>query len=282
MLKQWEGPRATPPYRLGILKFAGHVVVDFEGQPICDFQNLPICICSNVEGWRVEAWMRQDSRLRYPDIIARMRTKNTPGGHEPIYNSKTVAKRAQLFRKSAALITWTDRKAETLKKFVDGIRRVEMTATQLARNLALPRDLTAGEFAQLTKATKKDASSKAINAADEKASVSAGDNDDRRREHRALSTTVSSGSRPENSSSSSQQSPDMATTSATEVAANQGANVGNSEGHHTFPATATALSTRPATNVVRSPQIQAEDFFISYDDFAASFSIPSIARFQNI
>jgi len=98
-------------------------VTDLEGDPIRDIKHLPICISSNVEGWRVEAWMRRDLRLKYSDIEARTRTTDSSDGRRPIYGSNTLTKRAQLFRQKAALIPWSGRKVDTQgnKDFVDAL-----------------------------------------------------------------------------------------------------------------------------------------------------------------
>lgn len=83
---------------IGNLKYDGKLLLDYRGKALRDFPSLPLVISSMVEGWRVEAWMRSDSRMKMTDILTRIPVEqaNNPAGHQipmPIYNSGTVRER---------------------------------------------------------------------------------------------------------------------------------------------------------------------------------------------
>ena len=57
---------------IGNLKYDGKLLLDYCGKALRDFSSLPLVISSMVEGWRVEAWMRSDSRMKMTDILTRI------------------------------------------------------------------------------------------------------------------------------------------------------------------------------------------------------------------
>ncbi|KAK4690755.1 hypothetical protein P7C71_g6110, partial [Lecanoromycetidae sp. Uapishka_2] len=249
VLERFDGPRETLNYKLGIMKFEGMVVVDWEGHPVRKFMNIPVCISSNVEGWRLEAWMRADSRLRWSDIVARLRTKGSPNGDQvPICQFTALSKRAQYYRQTSGHITWANRSAETRahKDFINSIRRAEMTREQIASNRALPRGLTPNEHARLQALTKKNPMARAAIAGATKASQAA------RMSAKGMTGPPSSTQAPTtpalqfinisgnpmnamNRTATGLMSPAnqrTVTPYATRAIADQAANVGNSQMHH--------------------------------------------------
>ena len=131
---------------IGYLKYDGKVPLDFRGKPLRNFPSLPLVISSDVEGWRVEAWMRSDLRMKMPDIIARIPVHWTDNaaGHGvpmPIWSDQTVGARAGKFRNKAGLITWSPNGDLKIKNFMDELR----SPTEKANNLTITRDLTGKE-----------------------------------------------------------------------------------------------------------------------------------------
>lgn len=219
--------------------------------------------------------MRADARLKWSDIIARMRTKPTPAGRVPFYPFTALTKRAQLFRQKSALITWTGRKADTQinKDFVDRIRRAEMTPEQIARNRALPRNLTAEEFAQLLDLTKTRPISKAAFAAARKAFNSAkrSTKSKKGQKNGAESTIMPPGKTKRVNSnrmnvkeraatrSVSPANRLIGTRSTTKIGANQGTTIGESQKSLDLP-------TSSQRNLIK-------DIFISNDEFVANYAL---------
>ena len=123
---------------LGSLKYRGRILLDWEGRNIKAFPNLPLTISSAVEGWRAEAWMREDKRMTYRDIEARMRTQENANGRRFIFGARALATRTKLFRNHAGCVSWKsggDRTAAGL--FMDSLR----TPAQRASNQTTDHDL---------------------------------------------------------------------------------------------------------------------------------------------
>ena len=135
------------------LKYGGKLLLDFREKPVRDFPSLPLVISSKVEGWRVEAWMRSDSRMKMTDIVARIPVKwaiNDAGNQAPvpIYNSGSVRERARIFRNDAGLITWKPGGSDPkIEKFMDELR----SPNERLNNQAIGRDLTDLEKASMAK-----------------------------------------------------------------------------------------------------------------------------------
>ena len=134
----------NPVYKIGTISYNDHTVVDWERQSLRAFKGLPLTISSAVAGFRIEAWLRSDSRMQYRDIEARMRTKVGRKGREPIFGRRALASRASYFRDRAGCVSWASRKTlPTCKAFMDNLR----TPAQRANNLTAERDLTGAEMA---------------------------------------------------------------------------------------------------------------------------------------
>ena len=147
ILSLWsEPPRSAPTYHLGYLLFNGRLILDYAGNPIKAFRHLPLTISSAVGGFRIETWSRQDiHRLRIDDILARLRTRTTPNGQEPLQRGGNLYNRSNNFRLKSGLIDFRNRNdvARTAARaYLDSLR----TPAQRANNQALDRDLTAEEF----------------------------------------------------------------------------------------------------------------------------------------
>jgi len=134
-------PPRNPNYVLGPLKYRGRVVIDLQGKEITDFRNLPLTIASNVQGFRIEAWMRQDHRIAYSDIAARMRTEvDANRNRKLIYGVKPLAARAMTFRDQAGCVAWKDiqKRPAASKSYMDSLR----TPMQRRLNQCTNQDLT--------------------------------------------------------------------------------------------------------------------------------------------
>ena len=140
-LHLWNRPISgtNPMYDIGVMRYKGHVVLDTAGKPIRGFR-IPLIISSQIEGLRIEAWMRSDDRLLLGDIEARLWTKDAPeGGRRPFYGRRTLSKRASDARTRAGLISWVPKKGRDAQTdFMDQLR----TPEQRARNEARYTDLT--------------------------------------------------------------------------------------------------------------------------------------------
>ena len=150
ILTLWaEPPGPRPIYHIGYLRFNGQLILDYAGTPIRAFHNLPLTISSAVKGFRLEAWMRQDmKRLRVNDILARLRTKNTPNDQVPLHKQGDFKDRVHFFRVKAGLVTFRPYNSAprlAARAYMDSLR----TPAQRASNLAIDRDLTPDELATL-------------------------------------------------------------------------------------------------------------------------------------
>lgn len=135
-------PQNNPTYTLQSLTYHNRIVLDYTGHPILAFHHLPLTISSAVEGFRLEAWMRQDDRLSYHDIVARMRTELLDDGSRvPIFKSRALASRCNSFRDHAGCVAWRVRDCDTQSQsraYMDGLRSVR----ERASNLIVGEDLS--------------------------------------------------------------------------------------------------------------------------------------------
>ena len=156
ILTLWTEPEGSAPtYPIGYLLFNGRLILDHAENPIRAFRQLPLTISSAVKGFRLEAWTRQDfHRMRIDDILARVRTRTTPNGREPVQRRGDLADRANLFRLKSGLIPFRQRNDAAriaARVYLDSLR----TAAQRASNQAIDRDLTADELVTLKELGKK-------------------------------------------------------------------------------------------------------------------------------
>ena len=131
------------------LKYDSKLLLDFRGKPIRDFPSLPSVISSMVEGWRIEAWMRSNSRMTMTDIVARIPVGSAVAGHGtpmPKFKSGTMRERARKFRNSAGLISWGPQGSDpNIERFMDEFR----SPAQKASNQTIDRNLTKQEKASM-------------------------------------------------------------------------------------------------------------------------------------
>lgn len=156
ILTLWsESHGSAPTYPVGFLLFNGRLILDYAGNPIRAFRNLPLTISSAVKGFRLETWTRQDvHRLRIDDIRARIRTRNTPNGRQPLYKRGDLTDRANAFRLKAGLVSFRPYNEPTrlaARAYMDSLR----TAAQRASNCATDRDLTSDQLATLKEISKR-------------------------------------------------------------------------------------------------------------------------------
>lgn len=156
ILTLWSPPlNSAPTYAIGYLLFNGQLILDYTGTPIRAMRNLPLTISSAVKGFRLETWMRQDiSRLHMDDILARLRTRRTPNGRQPLHKRGDLYDRANAFRLKSGLINFRPRGGATriaARGYMDSLR----TPAQRANNCATDRDLTPDELATLKDISKR-------------------------------------------------------------------------------------------------------------------------------
>ena len=156
ILTLWSEPHGSAPtYPVGSLLFNGRLILDYAGNPIRAFRNLPLTISSAVKGFRLETWTRQDNyRLRIDDIRARIRTRGTPNGRQPLFRRGDLTDRANAFRLKSGLISFRPRNQPTrlaARAYMDSLR----TAAQRASNCATDRDLTSDQLATLKEISKR-------------------------------------------------------------------------------------------------------------------------------
>lgn len=142
----WEVPvpRNAPAYNIGTMMYQGRQVLDLKDNTIKAFRNLPDTISSKVEGWRVVAWMREDHRITYADIEARVRTHLRQGRRVPVNSIRDIQGRMTRFRDQFGLISWTSRNdaiSRQKKAFLHSLRNDH----QRNNNLSVGRMLTMQE-----------------------------------------------------------------------------------------------------------------------------------------
>ena len=149
ILTLWERPVPwdNPNYEIGVMKYKGRVVIDCDDKPIRNFRNLPLTISSKVEGLRMEAWLRADTRITFPDLAARMWTEwsHKDGKFAPKYRHRALSKRPSNARTRGGLISWLKKRGrEAQTEYMESFR----TDAQRMANLGVGRDLNALEKAR--------------------------------------------------------------------------------------------------------------------------------------
>ena len=153
-LSLWMPPPSqnNPNYDVEALTYKNRLVLDWKGDLIRRFIELPATISSNVEGWRTEAWVRNDPRVTYGDIVARMRTKEGAHGRVPIFDNRALATRTSNFRDHAGSVSWRDRASQArYRAFMDNLR----TPAQRANNMTTDLDLTPAQRAAFYSMSRK-------------------------------------------------------------------------------------------------------------------------------
>ncbi|KAI9818425.1 MAG: hypothetical protein M1827_000484 [Pycnora praestabilis] len=68
-----KGNYKNPVYKLRPVKDdQDRIILDNEGHPLRDFHNIPLWVSGDIEGWRLEAICREDSRIELSDFFSRM------------------------------------------------------------------------------------------------------------------------------------------------------------------------------------------------------------------
>ncbi|KAI9712890.1 MAG: hypothetical protein M1812_006759 [Candelaria pacifica] len=92
-----------PTYRIQPLRdHQGRYVLNAARQMIKDFENMPLTISSKIEGWRIAAISREDSRISHSDVTDRILMKARHKGN-------TYQMRNRRDRLKAPAIAWTPR-----------------------------------------------------------------------------------------------------------------------------------------------------------------------------
>lgn len=151
-MKSFEKPPnfARPTYHVGYLYFADCLVVDYRGRPIRPFRDIPLTLSSKIEGWRVEAIRRPDSRISHEDLSARMCVKikvvNGQPVRTPFVRKGAISAKSRRYREASGTVTWESREgSKTLRDYFWSLLPQECKD----KNLAMPRDLTEHEKAQV-------------------------------------------------------------------------------------------------------------------------------------
>ena len=92
-----------PSYPPEFWYWRGRLVLDAEDRGIINWHHLPLTISSQVEGWRILAWHRVDSRIVMQDLASRMPNKNRP-------KPAALTLRETRFREPNRLYSWTRKK----------------------------------------------------------------------------------------------------------------------------------------------------------------------------
>ena len=129
------------------LMWNGLVIVDKKTLlPLRDFPNIPLCLSSRVEGWLLEALMRQDSRIIHEDLVARM-PLSIRGP-----DTKTLSMRRSRFRWGAGCKSWVSRSAsENINNYLDSLVPKVFQDANCTRGW---RDLTDSEVDAMKAASK--------------------------------------------------------------------------------------------------------------------------------
>lgn len=131
--------------------FANCLVIDFRGLPIRPFTGLPLTLSSKIEGWRVEAFRRADPRISHEDLAARMCVKieYAADGQQvqiPFARKGAISAKSRRYRESSGTVTWEGREgSEKLREYFWSL----LPQHCKDNNLAMPRDLTEAEKAQV-------------------------------------------------------------------------------------------------------------------------------------
>ena len=104
----------------------GKMVLDVENRQVRDFYEMPLTICTQIEGWFVEALIRLNPFIRYTDFIARM-----PSTSSHFATPNVLNMRASRWRTKNWCRSWTKKDGtEAIRSHMWG----KMTAEQQIQN----------------------------------------------------------------------------------------------------------------------------------------------------
>ncbi|KAL9056171.1 MAG: hypothetical protein Q9206_002857 [Seirophora lacunosa] len=155
-----EETEPTDP--IGNWVWHGFLVLDHHGIPLRAFETLPAAISSKEDGCFLEGMFREDSRISWEDIIARVPYKEvprpsaspeeTPVLYEAVVKHHPMSVRCSRFRKQAACISWKPREgSDKLRRHLESYLPPECVAINSTRSF---RDLTDLEVAEISRAAK--------------------------------------------------------------------------------------------------------------------------------
>ncbi|KAI9882244.1 MAG: Glucose-responsive transcription factor [Watsoniomyces obsoletus] len=135
-----RGAYTPPTYNLEPRRdpSTGEIPLDNKGKPLARlFRHVPERVSTNVEGWRLEAWVRLDPRLRYQDVVAAIPdcpAKQAAGDAKKHAHALQV--RTDRARKNLGLNSWREkrRRNENLGAVGEPLRQRPRTETPTAGN----------------------------------------------------------------------------------------------------------------------------------------------------
>ncbi|KAI4265790.1 MAG: hypothetical protein L6R35_007037, partial [Caloplaca aegaea] len=155
-------PETEPSYPVETWIWHGYIMLDYDGYPMRAFQALPATISSKEDGCFLEGMFREDPRIMWDDIIARVPWKEvpraapspseTPSLYEPIIDFHAMSMRCARFRNQAACISWKRRGgSDKLREVMESYLPPDCVASNSTRGF---RDFTDVEVAEINKAGK--------------------------------------------------------------------------------------------------------------------------------
>lgn len=143
-------PRNDPDYIPKEWYHNGRLVLDKYDQPVIRFDDIPDVVSSAFPAYAIEAIMRIDSRIQYPDIVARMPdVLRRKAGNDGNVTQNTLTLRTFRFRKRAGCLSWN--KDSPGNKRLEDLLEAYLPPELKAANTTLGfRDLTKEEQAGLT------------------------------------------------------------------------------------------------------------------------------------
>ncbi|KAL8750047.1 MAG: hypothetical protein Q9184_006567 [Pyrenodesmia sp. 2 TL-2023] len=150
---------AEPTYRVGTWIWRDNVVLDFDGIPMRDFRALPATISSIEDGGFLEGMCREDPRISWKDIRARLPVRHSPMTNpKPVLLATAVAMRRVRYRESSACIAWKSRQGS------DDLRvQIEALLPRRCLRANSTRSLTNEEIEAIEEALHKNQPEKAGN-----------------------------------------------------------------------------------------------------------------------
>ncbi|MCJ1426379.1 hypothetical protein MMC29_004282 [Sticta canariensis] len=142
-------PRDDPDYLPKEWYHNGRLVLDKHDQPVIHFRDIPDVVSSAFPAYAIEAIMRIDSRIQYPDIVARMpKILLRKSGKDGNITPNTLTLRTFRFRRQAGCLSWN--KDSNGNKRLEDLLEAHLPPELKAANTTLGfRDLTKEEEAGL-------------------------------------------------------------------------------------------------------------------------------------
>ena len=144
-------PRNDPVYSPEEWYHNGRIVLDKHDQPVIHFSDIPDVVSSKFPAYAIEAIMRIDSRIQYPDIVARMpEFQRSKAGKRVDITPNRLTLRTFRFRRKAGCLSWNKDSPgnKRLEEFLESRLPPELKAANTTLGF---RDLTKEEEDGLSK-----------------------------------------------------------------------------------------------------------------------------------